>query len=190
MKASMRSIILLQFKIAFAILFVAFANSVKAYDFSSQSNGKTIFYNIISSSEVEVTDSGYYSGKILVRQDVEFNGKTFTVTKIAYNAFYDCEKLLSVSMPSTIKYIGRNAFSGCRALKDITIPLSVKEIRPFAFSECSSLETVHYEAIHCSLCAGAEGGVFAYCLNVNTIYIGKQVEFIPAYAFNGCKNVQ
>jgi hypothetical protein len=180
----------LRYRIAIVALFVAFANSVKAYDFSSQSNGKTIFYNIISSSEVEVTDSGYYSGKIILPQEVEFNGKTYIVTKIADNAFYDCERLLSISMPSAIKYIGKNAFAGCRALKDITIPLSVKEIRPFAFSECSSLETVNYEAIHCSLCAGAEGGVFAYCLNVNTIYIGKQVEFIPDYAFNGCKNVQ
>lgn len=40
-------------------------------------------------------------------------------------AFYGCENLKSVSLPSTVKKIGEMAFAGCRSLSDVKLPSGV-----------------------------------------------------------------
>ena len=56
------------------------------------------------------------------------------------DAFAGCEKLVSVTLPNTLKAIGARAFSGCTALKSISIPDSVEEIFDEAFFGCEMLE--------------------------------------------------
>jgi hypothetical protein len=43
-------------------------------------------------------------------------------------AFFDCPKLATVSLPSTIKYIGCETFDSCVSLTDVTIPDAVTTI--------------------------------------------------------------
>lgn len=61
---------------------------------------------------------------------------------IGEEAFYDCNKLISINIPNSVTSIGEGAFKSCRELLSITIPNSVTNIGDFAFQGCSSLLSV------------------------------------------------
>ena len=111
--------------------------SVYAYDFEKDG----IYYNILSSEDrtVEVTYRNYsgdsYSGEIVIPQMVTFEGRTYRVTTIGVLAFYYCNALTSVEMPS-VTTIGVQAFLSCRALRSVSMP-AVTTIGSGAFYGCS-----------------------------------------------------
>ena len=44
------------------------------------------------------------------------------ITKIAKNAFKDCNKITSVTIPNSVNNIGFNAFMGCSSLTKLDLP--------------------------------------------------------------------
>lgn len=81
-------------------------------------------------------------GDLVIPTTVTYNGETFTVTKVDNKAFYLCDSLTSVVLPSTITEIGTNAFNGCVRLRSVNIPSSVTTINSNAFSGCWVLNPV------------------------------------------------
>lgn len=81
-------------------------------------------------------------GDLVIPSTVTYNGETFTVTKVDKKAFYLCDSLTSVVLPSTITEIGSNAFNGCVRLRSINIPDVVTTINSNAFSGCWVLDPV------------------------------------------------
>ena len=79
-----------------------------------------IYYDF-NGTEAEVTyklmESGTYisdySGDIVIPQSVTYKGKTYEVTSIASDAFYNCYKLTSVIIPNSVNSIGYGAFRYC-----------------------------------------------------------------------------
>lgn len=61
---------------------------------------------------------------------------------IADNAFYNCDGLTSITIPSSVASIGAGAFNTCDGLTSITIPKNVKTIGDTAFYFCRSLASV------------------------------------------------
>lgn len=61
------------------------------------------------------------------------------VTAIGKSAFWCCESLTSIALPSSLTAIGRFSFSHCTSLESVTIPASVDAIDVRAFSGCDSL---------------------------------------------------
>lgn len=61
------------------------------------------------------------------------------VTRIGRCAFYGCEYITSVTLPTTVGEISDFAFFGCRALRQITGTENVTEIGYYAFRKCISL---------------------------------------------------
>lgn len=134
--------------------------TVSAYDFEVDG----IYYNIVSESElkVEVTyDKIYnsnsnpfykcfYYGDISIPSSVNYNGKTYQVTKIGNYAFAttgtsssyeEPEKYLkSIQLPQTIANIGQYAFYNCQSLKSITLPKQLKYIQSHAFESCPLID--------------------------------------------------
>lgn len=63
------------------------------------------------------------------------------VTSVSEEAFYQCKKLKTVKLPSTLKKIDYESFTGT-ALTEVTIPASVKKIGQNAFAGCKKLKRV------------------------------------------------
>ena len=128
---------------------LALTISANAYDFQSGD----LYYNITSSTApytVEVTHQAYKSytatypnlTKVVIPSTVSYGGRTYSVTKIAWAAFYYCSSLTSVSIPNTVTSIQSDAFKYCSSLTSITIPSSVNDIGSWAFSHCRKLASV------------------------------------------------
>lgn len=99
-----------------AMLFFA-TSLVYAHDFYSDG----IFFNYNEDGiSVSVTFKGEnynsyreYFGSIVIPSIVSYNGKTYSVTNIAANAFSGCSNLTSIDIPNTISTIGVYAFYYC-----------------------------------------------------------------------------
>ena len=85
---------------------------------------------------------GSYSGDVTIPESITYNGKTYSVTGIGYQAFYKCGSLTSVSIPESVKSIADWTFYECTGLTAITIPNGVTTIGDRAFYGCSALTTV------------------------------------------------
>ena len=82
--------------------------------------------------EVEVCGGTVYYNKVSIPEKVTYGPKTYTVTRIAENAFEGKGSLWYLEIPNTVTEIGAYAFSNCR-LRSVTIPPSVKAIGEYAF---------------------------------------------------------
>ena len=162
------------------------ALQVFAYDF--QSNG--LCYNVTSNKSpytVEVTflsEFGNYPDleKVSIPSTVSNGGNDYAVTAIGKNAFMYCEKISSVTIPSSVKNIGVRAFYCCRGLKKIVIPNSVTEIGNSAFNSCVDMTSV---TIGSSVETIGDYS-FAYCNGLENIEIPNSVKIIGTEAFNSC----
>ena len=67
-----------------------------------------------------------------------------SVTSIA-GAFYNCDGLTSVEIPSSVSSIGDYAFYSCDGLTSVSIPGGVASIGDFVFRRCNSLTDVYYK---------------------------------------------
>jgi len=160
------------------------AFTAKAYDFVAGG----IYYSI-NTGGVSVTvttgDSGFrYNGDVTIPATVSNDGKTYNVTAIGYEAFYQCSELESITLGSKIKTIGDHAFRYCTALKAVAIPNSTETMGSYAFSGCTNLKTI---TIGTGLKAIPENA-FSGTL-VNNVTIPGNVETIGAAAFSDCAHL-
>lgn len=66
----------------------------------------------------------------------------YSMTTIGFSAFYGCNGLTSVTIPSCVKSIDTQAFYGCSGLTSVKIPSGVTNIGRYAFYDCSGLTNV------------------------------------------------
>ena len=207
----------------FAILLVLFLGTGRAFafDFSKTcSTGQTLYYNIIDVNNhyVEITCPGEDyddpwngfekpTGNITLPKTVSYNGISYSVTKIGYEAFYecsgltgpltipntvteinsiaffDCEGLTSLSLGNSVTTIGIGAFYYCIGLTGtLTIPSSVTSIGNEAFGDCTGITQWKFNAVNCAD-VSMSSTPFDHCSG--TLTIGNNVTRIPAYMFYG-----
>jgi hypothetical protein len=78
-------------------------------------NGVKITYSYIYEGlELEVIAANpIYSGKIIIPEEVSYEGQTYKVTGIGESAFSGCTNLTSVVLPNSVKSIKNSAFYLC-----------------------------------------------------------------------------
>ncbi|KAK8835883.1 hypothetical protein M9Y10_040261 [Tritrichomonas musculus] len=108
------------------------------------------------------------------------------VKVIDYCAFYECSKLESVTLPSSLNYLDFFTFSYSN-LFEITIPNSVLTIDYGCFYRCHNLTKVKFQEN--SKMIEIDNLAFAYT-NIETISIPKSVCLISTDSFGGCKNLK
>ena len=101
-----------------------------------------IFYNDNVGVTYKDDTFGSYSGDVVIPPTVTYNGTTYNVTYIYYEAFRDCPTLTSVTMPESVTIIEGSAFKGCTGLTSITIPEYVTTIEDYVFEGCTNLTDV------------------------------------------------
>ena len=107
-----------------------------------------------------------------------------SVTSIGDSAFRICGGLTSVEILGSVTSIGTYAFCGCSSLATITIPASVTSIGDYAFYYCSSLTSIE---IPCSVTSiGVEAFIYS---GLTSIEIPGSVTSIDNYAFAGCNGL-
>jgi hypothetical protein len=147
-----------------------------------------IYYKF-SGTEASVTynnedEDGSYGGAVVIPSSVSYNGKTYTVTSIGDDAFYVCDYLTSVSIPSTVTSIGSWAFRGCERLTSLNIPASVTQIYASAFKYSGLTSIVLPEGI-----TKIWYNTFEGCWDLASVTIPSGVTEICDYAFAYCDNL-
>ena len=161
-----------------------------------------LYYRIGANNTVVVTpatsEEDKYAGDIEIPDQVEFNGKDYSVTGISNSAFKGCTELNSVTIPQGITTISPDAFYGCSNLASITIPSTITTINSNAFLGCSNLSSVYIKdlAAWCNInFANSNANPLSYAslfLNKKKIVdleIPNDVTTISNSAFRGLKNI-
>jgi uncharacterized repeat protein (TIGR02543 family) len=104
------------------------------------------------------------------------------VTAISNNAFANCSRLTSISIPDSVTSIGNGAFQGCSSLTSVTIPHSVTSINSNLFSDCTNLASVTIPSSVTSI----DSNAFSYCTSLASVTIPSSATVIDATAFSFC----
>ena len=110
----------------------------------------------------------------------EYNN--FPVKRIAEKAFYENEKIVSVTIPSSVVYIDARAFGDCINLKKVNLKNGLERIGYYAFSGCINLEKIN---IPDSVIFIGEGA-FYECNKLKSVSLSKNITNIPGSCFSHC----
>ena len=65
------------------------------------------------------------------------------IVEVGYFAFYACDYIISIEIPSSVKYIETSAFSRCVGLTSIEIKSNITTIGTAVFNACTNLTTLN-----------------------------------------------
>lgn len=133
------------------------------------------------------------------------NMSSCKIKKIPDNAFLNCTKLVTITLPDQLSEIGNNSFFQCSSLKLVKIPDNVNVIREYAFSHCVLLDNIiiphgvttipAYSFYGCSSLSNISlpptivsigGYAFAYCKSLVSISLPSSIVQIGREAFSNC----
>ena len=127
-------------------------------------------------SEAKIVKGGYaYSTRYYTSND-----------EIGDYAFYNCRRLTSLNLPSSITSIGESAFENCSGLTSLNLPAGITSIDYNAFYGCSGLRslTIPDGVTKIGVCT------FSNCSYLTSLTIPSSVNFLGGYAFQECTNLQ
>jgi len=161
----------------------------------ANSDGKTIYYNYNSDgSSVSVTYQGTsynsysneYTGDIVIPETITYSGQTYSVTSIGSDAFFNCSRLTSVTIPNSVTSIGSYAFSYCSSLTSMNIPNSVTSIGNYAFNGTAWYNNQPDGLVY----AGNVAYKYKGTMPANTsITLKEGTVGIASYAFSDCSDL-
>ena len=146
-----------------------------------------IWYTAITKVEPHTIDA--FGAIIILNEWDSVTGKgviTFdgNISKIGYNAFFECSMLTSITIPMSVTEIGSGAFAICSNLTSVTIPNSVTSIGYAAFEACGLTNITIPNSI-----TKIERAAFYRCNNLASVIIPDSVTSIGNGAFSSCRNL-
>ena len=107
------------------------------------------------------------------------------MTTLGKEMFSGCEKLKSVSLPSTLRSMGSLNFCDCIALAEITIPEGLTDLSNSSFARCRNLKKVTIP----NTVTRIGNWCFTDCTALTEITIPESVTQIDGEAFLGCSKL-
>ena len=107
------------------------------------------------------------------------------VTSIGKCAFCGCSGLTSITLPSGVTSIGERTFEGCSGLTSITLPSGVTSIGWYAFYCCNGLTSITLPSGVTSI----DGHAFQDCYGLTSINLPSGLTSIGDYAFWNCSRL-
>ena len=158
-------------------------SNVQDYAFSGITSLEKV---IIKDSVTLISDNAFEGCSNLQSLTFEDNSE---LQSIGFSAFYNCNKLTSITIPSNVTTIGDQAFAGCSNLTSISIPEGVSVIGVRTFQDCSNLQTVDFGEN--SQLQTISYNAFSNCINLQTVDFGEnsQLQTIGEYAFQSCTSI-
>ncbi|MDB2640834.1 leucine-rich repeat protein, partial [Akkermansiaceae bacterium] len=131
---------------------------------------------------VTITDCNESAkGELIIPSVIEGN----PVTNIGREAFGDCVKLTSITLPESVGDIAERAFYACRQLSSINLPERVNRIRENTFFLCQSLKSITIP----EKLVWIEEGAF-WSSGLESIIIPERVTRIGERAFYNCNRLE
>ena len=133
---------------------------------------------------------------------VSKNYSSYTIhpdTNVIINyAFYECERLASVTIPNGVTYIGDNAFSSCSSLTSVEISDLANWCQIDGLGEIVSSSRTLYlngeelsgEIVIPNTVTEIKSYAFRYCDKITSVVIGDSVTSIDDYAFYSCSSLE
>ena len=128
-----------------------------------------------------VTPAPWYSNRSSIKTVIIANG----VTSIGSSAFYGCNNLTEISMPSSVTKIGTYAFANCTSIDNIELPDSITIIDSNSFYGCASLMEITIPQNATNIGSAA----FKKCSSLKNITLPEGLTSIGSHAFDGCSNL-
>ena len=125
---------------------------------------------------------GYTGNETALVLPSNYNGESYVINDYA---FYDCDSIISITIPDSVTSIGDSAFNFCKNLTNITMPYSVTSIGAYAFSYCSSLTSI----VIPNGVRIITDRAFEYCENLTNVTIPNSVDTIGVLAFLNCSSL-
>lgn len=200
-------------KILLTLAVALLATTVTAQTFQAATpSGHLLSYAVVDEGQVNIVFHSEYhellGGDITVPRSVKHDGVNYIITGIADDAFANCIRIKSITLPTTLygigdraflrctalsiirlpktlTTIGERAFDGCTALVDVVLPNAVTELGEYVFANCCNVR--HFVLSH-GLTAIPEGA-FENCTALTDILIPEEVASIACTAFKGYKNL-
>jgi uncharacterized protein YjdB len=107
------------------------------------------------------------------------------VSELPDRLFRHCDKLKSVSIPSSVSRLGYECFAICTSLTDIKIPSSVTTLGDRCFIQCKSLDNINIPSSVTELGQGC----FCYCKSLTDIALPASIDKIPNDCFLLCSSL-
>ena len=161
------------------------AREAKAEKGEATCSGIKYAYDSSTKKASVVKDSRNGDVETIIPSKILINMEEYEVTSIGDSAFYGCDHITSITIPSSVTSIGNYAFFGCNRLTSITIPSSVTSIGNTAFYGCSGLTSI---TIPGSVTSIADD-VFQDCSGLTSITIQKGVNNLNGILFSFCENL-
>lgn len=155
--------------------------SIKVYDLDGKSDGDQgtgedkvdkncvvngIIYGVKEDGSAEVTGVEQSSSIVDILSSVYIDGKTYQVTSIGNFAFYQCRNIISLNIPTTVKFIGSSAFEDCTGLTTLSLKDGLEIIGGSAFQGCTGLQMLTIPSTVKSISINA----FADCKGITDVY--------------------
>jgi hypothetical protein len=106
---------------------------------SNFQDSQGLIYTLDNTTKTASVAQSEVKGKIIIPETVIQNNITYTVTEVGEKAFQMTD-ITDVTIPDTIKTLGDLAFYHCDNLKSIKLPSSLEKIGDYAFSVCPFTE--------------------------------------------------
>ena len=89
-----------------------------------------------------------YAGDVVIPENVKAkDGNDYKVTAFGDKCFLWCEKLTSITIPSSVTSLGDECFSVCRGLTSIAIPSSVTSLGENCFMCSFNLKSIYFKGM-------------------------------------------
>ena len=134
----------------------------------------------VMSGTVTIDDYAFYNC-----DQLEYITLPTTVTEICEGSFFGCARLSEIMLPNSLQSIGELAFAACSSLRKIAIPQSITRIETGTFFNCVSLENVTFPDNLIKVCDRA----FFGCESLREIRLPASATTIGDNAFSGCASL-
>ena len=141
-----------------------------------------ITYKVVSDTQAEVSKiDTSISGAVVVPEQVEINGASYTVSAIGTQAFY-WSKATSLELPNTVTEIKRQGVYSCSNLVSVKLGTGLKVIGDYGFGSATSLTAIEFPE-------GLEsigGNAFFGCKSLSDVTFPSTLKSIGSSCFYKC----